>query len=156
MIVKKSSYCWLLDECNGKVSTDRLRRFITDNTNNKTKNCTKMQPKKKQKYFQVFSFSEQDQMYNESEEKECFLENDPEVCNASVPEVLLEKYYTVFYDDNYYIGRIVDLCDNQVKIKFFKSELNSFIWPRDEDVAFVEKKYIFYGPIELSEPDFLC
>jgi len=47
------------------------------------------------------------------------------------------------------IGRIIDLCNNQVKIKFFKSELNSFIWPRDEDVAFVEKKYIFYSPIEL-------
>jgi len=76
MIVKKSSYCWLLDECNGKVSTDRLRRFITDNTNKRTKNRTKMQPKKKQKYFQVSSFSEQDQMYNESEEKECFLENE--------------------------------------------------------------------------------
>jgi len=149
MIVKKSSYCWLLDECNGKVSTDRLRRFITDNTNKRTKNRTKMQPKKKQKHFQVSSVSEQDQMYNESEEKECFLENDPKVCNASVPEVLLEKYYAVFYDINYYIGRIVDLCDNQVKIKFFKSELNSSIWPRDEDVAFVEKKYFFYGPIEL-------
>jgi len=76
-------------------------------------------------------------------------ENDPKVCNASVFEVLLEKYYVVFHDDNYYIGRIVDLCDNQVKIKFLKSELNSFIWPHDEDVAFVEKKYIFYGPIEL-------
>jgi len=54
-----------------------------------------MQLKKKQKYFQVSSFSEQ--MYNESEEEEeCFLENDPKICNASVPEVsseiLLEKY----------------------------------------------------------------
>jgi len=36
-----------------------------------------------------------------------------------------------------------------IKIKFFKSELNSFIWPRDEDVTFAEKKYIFYDPIEL-------
>jgi len=60
MIVKKS-YCWLLNECNGKVSTDRLRRFITDNTNKTTKNHTKMQLKKKTKYFQVSSFSEQDQ-----------------------------------------------------------------------------------------------
>lgn len=148
MIVKKSSYCWFLDECNGKVSTDRLRRFITGNKINKrTKNYTKMQPEKMQKYLQVSSFSEQDQMCNKLEEG--FLENDPKVCNTSVHEVLLEKYYAVFYDDNYYIGRVVDYCDNQIKIKFLKSELNSFIWPRVEDVAFVEKKYIFYGPIEL-------
>jgi len=73
-----------------------------------------MQSKKKQKYFQVSRFSEQDQIYNESEERECFLENDSKVCNASVSEVLLEKYYAVFYDDNYYIGRIVDLCNNQI------------------------------------------
>lgn len=31
MIVKKSSYCWFLDECKGKISKDRLRRFITVN-----------------------------------------------------------------------------------------------------------------------------
>jgi len=54
MIVKKSSYCWLLDECNGKVSTDRLRRFITDNTNKRTKNRTKVQPKKKAKTLSSF------------------------------------------------------------------------------------------------------
>lgn len=34
-------------------------------------------------------------------------------------------------------------------MKFLKSELNSFVWPRDEDIMFVEAKYIFYGPIEL-------
>lgn len=146
MIVKKSSYCWLLDECKGKVSTDRLQRFITSNKINKrTKNCTKMQPEKKQKYLQVSNSSEQYQMSNDSKD---FLEKDPKVCNARVSEVLLEKYYAVFYDDNYYIGRVIDNCDNKIKIKFLKSELNSFIWPRD-DVAFVEKKYIFYGPIEL-------
>lgn len=96
MIVKKSSYCWFLDECNGKVSTDRLRRFITGNKINKRKkNYTKMQPEKMQKYLQASKFFEQDQMCNELEE-ECFLENDPKVCNTSIHEVLLEKYYAVF------------------------------------------------------------
>lgn len=28
-VIKKSSYCWMLDEGNGRVSTDRLKRFIT-------------------------------------------------------------------------------------------------------------------------------
>ena len=27
-VIKKSSYCWLLDEENGKISTDRLKRFV--------------------------------------------------------------------------------------------------------------------------------
>jgi hypothetical protein len=27
-IIKKSSYCWLLDQSNGRVGTDRLKRFI--------------------------------------------------------------------------------------------------------------------------------
>lgn len=141
MIVKKS-YCWLLDENKGKISTDRLRRFITVNkTNKRTKSYTKVQFKKKQKY-------QEDQMCNESKKK-CFLENNSNICNTNIPEILLENYYAVFYDDNYYIGRVVDQSNNQVKMKFLKSELNSFIWPRNEDVTFIERKYIFYGPIEL-------
>ena len=80
--------------------------------------------------------------------EDCFLENDPNACDT-IPEILLEKYYAVFYDDTYYIGRVVEQSNNQVKMKFFKYELNSFIWPRDEDVTFVTTKYIFYGPIEL-------
>lgn len=31
IIIRKSNYIWLLDECNGKVSNDRLRRFIINN-----------------------------------------------------------------------------------------------------------------------------
>jgi len=60
-----------------------------------------MQSKKKQKYFQVSSFSEQRQMSNDSKE-EYFLEKNPKIYNARVSEVL-EKYYAVFYE-NYYIG----------------------------------------------------
>jgi len=119
MIVKKS-YCWLLDQCKGKISTDRLRRFITLNNTNKRKNCTKVQLEKKQKYLKISNSFKEDQMCNE----ECFLENDP---NTKVPEILLEKYYAVFYDDSYYIGRVVEQCKNQVKMKFLKSELDCFI-----------------------------
>lgn len=31
LIIKKSSFCWLLDESSGKVSKDRLRRFYSSN-----------------------------------------------------------------------------------------------------------------------------
>ncbi|KAL0100980.1 hypothetical protein PUN28_019401 [Cardiocondyla obscurior] len=124
IVVKKFSYCWFLDEGNGKISTDRLRRFMTVSSS----------PEKNENGL----------------EKECFLENIPEIYNKNdVPKIFLEKYYAVFYDDKYYIGRVVDQCNNHVKIKFLKSEFNSFVWPRDEDITFIDAKYIFYGPIEL-------
>ncbi|KAL0100589.1 hypothetical protein PUN28_019732 [Cardiocondyla obscurior] len=137
IVVKKSSYCWLLDEGNGKISTDRLRRFMTGNTINKRpKNYTTKSNKKKQKCVKVPSSPEKDE--NDSE-KECFSENNPEIYNKNnVPKIFLKN-----------ITLVVDQCNNQVKMKFLKSELNLFVWPCDEDITFIDAKYIFYGPIEL-------
>lgn len=104
-IVKKSSNCWFLDECKGKISTDRLRRFlIVNKTHKQTKNCIKIQPKKKQKYPQVSNSSEEDQICINESNEECFVENDPKICNTDITKILLEKYYAVFYDDKYYIS----------------------------------------------------
>jgi len=46
-------------------------------------------------------------MYNESEEKEYFLENDPKVCNASVPDVLLKKYYAFMMTTTVLVGLLI-------------------------------------------------
>lgn len=68
-VVKKSSYYWLLEEGNGKISTDRLRRFITGNkTNKRTKNYT-TKSKKKQRYIKVSSSSSEDEICNDSKKK---------------------------------------------------------------------------------------
>lgn len=45
-VIKKSSFCWLLDEKNGKVSTDRLRRFFVKNNGNSKKIEKKIRGKK--------------------------------------------------------------------------------------------------------------
>lgn len=61
----------------------------------------------------------------------------------------LEKYYAVNYDLNWYIGRTLKYEDEKWHVKFFKSNLDSFEWPRNIDVQHIESKYIFYGPIQL-------
>lgn len=63
-----------------------------------------------------------------------------------------EKYYSVFYDGNWNIGSILKKNDekSQAKMKFLKSELNLFIWPKVADIQTVNYEYIFYGPIYLN------
>lgn len=50
------------------------------------------------------------------------------------PELLLEKYYAVYYDDRWYLGRLIDFYDeDSSKIKFLKEELDVFKWPARDD-----------------------
>ncbi|CAH1100689.1 unnamed protein product [Psylliodes chrysocephalus] len=48
-----------------------------------------------------------------------------------------EKYY-----DTWYIGRVIDIFEetNTIKIKFLKSDLDSYVWPKD-DIQNGEKSY---------------
>lgn len=63
----------------------------------------------------------------------------------------LENYYSVFYDDNWYIGRIIEFDNNSemCKIKFLQETDVGFKWPSADDVQIVEKKFILSGPIQL-------
>lgn len=112
----------------------------------KERKVIKFNKKKKQKsHFAISKNKEVEYLNLEDKSKYFFLEN-----KSKILEILIEKYYAVFYDNNYYIGRVIEHCNkDNVKMKFLKSELNSFVWPRDEDVAIVRIKFIFYGPIEL-------
>lgn len=67
-----------------------------------------------------------------------------------VPE--REKYYAVFYDDRYYIGRVLDIAsDSDVKMKFLSEQLgDTFSWPRKDDISVINKRFIFYGPLTLE------
>lgn len=66
-------------------------------------------------------------------------------------DLKLENYYTIFYDESWYLGRIVDFWDvDKTKIKFMKNELEKFIWPKNEDIHIIENQFIFYGPIQLQ------
>ncbi|CAG9768534.1 unnamed protein product [Ceutorhynchus assimilis] len=170
-IIKKSSYCWLLDQSNGRVSTDRLKRFIgsTRKAPRKTpeksasKNSEPTLKKTKQKLpmdqasgtstdsstdWDVMELDDSDDLEEFSDEMlPCQSEN---LSETAVPEIHLENYYAVFYDQSWFIGRIIEDKGNAYyKIKFLKAELDTFIWPRKEDIDTVYKDFIFYGPINL-------
>lgn len=167
-IIKKSSFCWLLFEGKGKVSVDRLRRFVTkskfpgnltkkaSNSQkvNKNKNTIKLGGKRKNKNQFPETDIESDFSLDDSSDSEDF--SDSEYCgNECIDknekcDVLKEHYYAVLYDEAWYIGRVVDNLNADVfKMKFLKQEVNLFIWPKVDDIANVNKKFIFYGPIQL-------
>lgn len=66
IIVKKSSFCWFLDQSGGKVSTDRIRRFFSKK--NETKNAKSKEPIKKRMKRQAIkrndSFSDDEEEIN--------------------------------------------------------------------------------------------
>ncbi|KAF8789402.1 hypothetical protein HNY73_007342 [Argiope bruennichi] len=63
----------------------------------------------------------------------------------------LENYYSIFYDDNWYIGRIIEFDKNSemCKIKFLHETDVGFKWLSADDVQMMEKKFILSGPIQL-------
>lgn len=95
--------------------------------------------------------------YMESDDSpyhESFSEDEIEEWDSSnFPKIdtVLEKYYAIFYDINWYLGRVIDFPDEgETKIKFLKMGLgNSYEWPKDDDIQTVKNKFIFYGPIHL-------
>lgn len=64
-----------------------------------------------------------------------------------------ENYYAIMYDTNWYLGRLIYFT-NQEKtfcaIKFLKTDLDTFYWPKHPEQQEVNVKYIFYGPINLQ------
>lgn len=61
-----------------------------------------------------------------------------------------EKYYCVYYDTGWYIGRVLHIEKNTCKIKFLSANLNEFRWPKKDDIQEVDKEFIIYGPISLN------
>lgn len=65
-----------------------------------------------------------------------------------------EAYYSVYYDDGWYIGRIVSIIDQRrSKIKFLESRFDNFVWPKVDDVQIVDNQFIIHGPVKLLEND---
>lgn len=65
-----------------------------------------------------------------------------------------EKYYAVYYDNTFYIGKVIEVFENSAKIKFLKSELDIYKWPKETDIQIVQNEYLFFASIALigSEP----
>jgi len=60
-----------------------------------------------------------------------------------------KKYYCVYYDTGWHIGRVLHMEQNTCKIKFLCANLNEFKWSKKDECE-VEKKFIMYGPITLN------
>lgn len=75
-------------------------------------------------------------------------DNGPNLC---LPSIKLENYYVVYYDNTWYIGRILskEPHDNY-KIKFLHENLEKFDWPKHNDIQIVNSKFIIHGPITLK------
>jgi len=53
---------------------------------------------------------------------------------------ILEQYYVVAYDRKWYIGRILNILNDN---------LDTYEWPRYYDIQEVKEPFVFYGPIIL-------
>lgn len=63
-----------------------------------------------------------------------------------------ENYYAVYYTERWYIGRVININEDQktCMVKFLKENLNEFIWPSHSDMAEVELQYLFHGPLNMQ------
>lgn len=145
------TYCWLLDEGNGRISSDRLSRFIGPKRK-RAPEPNKLDKKKiirRKKQTEDSSSEEQTEIitYNDSLDDSPDIEDfsSEEDCQVATENLNLilekEKYYTVLYEEVWYLGRILKERKQGVfTMKFLKQEDNSFIWPKNSDIARVEKQ----------------
>lgn len=164
MLVKKSTLCWLFSEKKNNLSTDRLHR-VRGMTRSKKDNPPApplsiprlLEGKKRKKNTMTrYSTSDSDTSADADTSSVDVTENDAESSSEEELEeaetnitISVEKYYAAFYD-TWYLGRIVESLDDHIyKMKFLKSELDQFVWPKKPDIQEINKKFIFYGPISL-------
>lgn len=68
--------------------------------------------------------------------------------------IKLESYYAIYYDARWYLGRLIERCEpGKFRVKFLQ-DLDTFKWPKKDDIQNVHQYFIFYGPVSLlgSEP----
>jgi len=132
-IIKKSSLCWLLEKPRDRVSSDRLRRFISNYECRMNKKSSKTSPEnkippaytltKKKKVTTVEDSSEDSRneiiKYADSPDTESSESSQ----NDSIISLQTEKYYAIIYDSGWYIGRILEITENNCIIKFFESRV---------------------------------
>jgi len=158
-IIKKSSLCWLLEKPRDRVSSDRLRRFISNYECRMNKKSSKTSPENKIPPAYTLTKKKKvttDEDSSEDSRNEIIKYADSPDTESSessqddnIISIQTEKYYAIIYDSGWYIGRILEITENNCKIKFLKAELDKFKWPKVDDLQLVPQKYIFYGPISL-------
>lgn len=160
LLIKKSTLCWFFATKCDRLSSDRLLRVKGMSFKNKEldkKNTNLRADKQKKKTQNNDSLSENMcstvELECEFEGKSIEEKNDVEN-EINSKNIETEKYYAVYYDNTFYIGRVIEIFENSAKIKFLKSELDVFIWPKETDIQIVQNEYLFFGPVTLigTEP----
>lgn len=155
LLVRKSTLCWFFATKCGRLSTDRLLRvrgmsgeILSKTEKDLNKRSANKQKKKTQNSKSMSSIVEREceDIDEENEENEINSKN-----------IETEKYYAVYYDKTFYIGRVIEVFENSAKIKFLKSELDIYKWPKETDIQVVQNEYLFFGPVTLigTEPFYL-
>lgn len=140
-----------------KIREEKKLQKVQEKTNKDEENRKKRKRGKKADSDSDSSTSEtEDITYQDSSDGEFVVveSEDEEKSENKKVHLEVEKYYAVFYEEQYFIGRIVNIEDLLV-IKFLKEITeNNFVWPQKDDVDKVDPKYVFYGPIALrgNEP----
>lgn len=65
-------------------------------------------------------------------------------------ERAVEQYYAVYYTEQWYIGRILEIEGDMYTVKFLHHFMNNFVWPRRDDVAKVKSQYLFCGSLKVN------
>lgn len=68
-----------------------------------------------------------------------------------ITDISINEYYCVYYDEGWYIGKVTGIEENKYQLKFMNQKDNCFIWPKQDDIDVIEKRFIFYGPVQLIE-----
>lgn len=155
--MKKKTLCWLFQNHSTKLSSDRLlrvrgvqnktktnskakRQRIIGNKQRRTKsrNCLSASSSEESEFESITLSSEEDHNWQTSSEEE-----------NSYFKIELEKYYAVFYDEDWFIGRVLNV-EEKVKVKFLVKDLDQYVWPKREDVQYVDARFIFHGPVSLE------
>lgn len=159
--VKKSSICWLFSEKQGRLSTDRLlrvkgmsqpkRKMIHQKPTTKRARASKLNISEDETDTEAEYISDKSESSGGEFVVDALTEAISEPTEERKKEIIIEveKYYSVYYDDQWYLGRILNTNDNECTIKFLMKNLDNFIWPKQEDIQLVNEKFIFYGPIHL-------
>lgn len=62
-----------------------------------------------------------------------------------------DEYYAVYYDKNFYIGRVLQVKKETVRFQFLHYKLEGrYDWPRRDDISEVNLQMVFMGPIQIE------
>lgn len=99
--------------------------------------------------FECESLESDEEATSQTIQKDITSDSTSDITKGSL--LLNEHYYSVYFDEDWFIGRIIKSDNNtQYTIKFLEKIFDKFVWPKREDIQQIKKEFIFYGPIQLE------